>query len=1253
MTDPIIWQIDLKINPMIEKIKKLILRLRLLSVKLIVWVIKKLTIIKNKIDILSINNKDFEKLTPTKKGDEDGVYSNAILWALNDHEIKNIAVTGPYGSGKSSIIRTFEKNHPEYRFLNISLASFNDYENNSANIEIKDNFKDKVVWAKNNQLIELSILQQIFYHVKHNSIKDSRFKRIKNLSTSFNLLYSISIIIWIIAIALLFFPSYFVQTEIWKHFKIQDIFITWVQPIVFILTLIGLLIIITKGLRIANNYKINKLNIQKGEIEINCENDASILNKHLDELLYFFEATNYNALVIEDLDRFEDTLIFLKLRELNTLINSSKQINKHIVFFYALKDDMFKDRDRTKFFDFIIPVIPIINSSNSGEIILNKFKDTKLSPSSNLVSDISFYIDDMRLLKNIYNEYIIYKDKIGNNLIPDHLFAMIVFKNVYPSDFAELNNDKGVIYSIFKSKHILVKDIIEININKIEDLRIKIDKIKNNSLKDAIELRTIYICALWSMIPGAESVRMGNNNYTILDLKEESKFNELINKGIQNYHSQPRGYFGGAVLFSNIQNQVDSKVSYHDRLETINLIEQNKLNEIKSGVENLINENNKINTYTIKQIFDKGDFSIPVEKLKKETNPLIFYLLRHGYIDENYFDYISYFYAGSITNDDKKFILSIKNHEACEFSFRLSKIKNIIKKIFLNEFSQPEILNYNLLDYLVIHTNNNKEHLDSIIGLFTDKNQTALSFLDGYIECGINIDKFINILANKWKGFWYYIENESNHSINTKNKFLGLIIQNANIEDIELMNRDGSLSKYIAEMVDFLSFIPTETIQNKIKDIIKLLDIKFKQLNNQITPNILFDFIYESNYYIINPQMIDNIIQYKCVKDNDLEQRLQTQNFTIILESQCTHLIQYIEDNIESYISDVLLNLMNNNDESEESIIQLLNYEHLSNENKELIIQKNNTRITSITEIDDIDLWELPFKYSKVLPTWENIYMFYECNETLEPLIDFLNIEVNYTALSTKTLHHVIESEKEDIIKNLSKDLILSPSISYSSFVELRKSIYYTYSILQFEMFSLEKVEYSINSKLISLTIENFTLLKNNFPNKQIALLERDSSRFIETIKDFTLDKTDVLLLLNSEKFTDSQKINVISNTEKDLFENNKELSTMTCKILANNDYSNILPEIIITLIKFSVNIIDKITIINKELRLSSTNEEYITKLINELPYPFSDIAIKGLRPRINNNSINLQFAILLQKKNYISTYKEKGKDIKINTKNK
>ena len=53
--------------------------------------------------------------------------------------------------------------------------------------------------------------------------------------------------------------------------------------------------------------------MKDGEIELK---EASIFNKHLDEIIYFFQRTKYDVVIIEDLDRFNTSDIYLKLREL-------------------------------------------------------------------------------------------------------------------------------------------------------------------------------------------------------------------------------------------------------------------------------------------------------------------------------------------------------------------------------------------------------------------------------------------------------------------------------------------------------------------------------------------------------------------------------------------------------------------------------------------------------------------------------------------------------------------------------------------------------------------------------------------------------------------------------------------------------------------------------------------------------------------------------------------------------------------------
>lgn len=67
---------------------------------------------------------------------------------------------------------------------------------------------------------------------------------------------------------------------------------------------------------IVYNRKLEKIGVKDIEATF-CEAQGSILNTFIDELLYFFKALNTSNVIIEDLDRFNNTNLFSKLREIN------------------------------------------------------------------------------------------------------------------------------------------------------------------------------------------------------------------------------------------------------------------------------------------------------------------------------------------------------------------------------------------------------------------------------------------------------------------------------------------------------------------------------------------------------------------------------------------------------------------------------------------------------------------------------------------------------------------------------------------------------------------------------------------------------------------------------------------------------------------------------------------------------------------------------------------------------------------------
>lgn len=67
----------------------------------------------------------FEPLTPVVMTDkESDRYVSELRHALINDQVRNIAITGDYGAGKSSLIRTFVEKHKELNYAWVSLATF-------------------------------------------------------------------------------------------------------------------------------------------------------------------------------------------------------------------------------------------------------------------------------------------------------------------------------------------------------------------------------------------------------------------------------------------------------------------------------------------------------------------------------------------------------------------------------------------------------------------------------------------------------------------------------------------------------------------------------------------------------------------------------------------------------------------------------------------------------------------------------------------------------------------------------------------------------------------------------------------------------------------------------------------------------------------------------------------------------------------------------------------------------------------------
>jgi hypothetical protein len=402
------------------------------------------------------------KILNPKERKEIKPYLDSLKVAIENKNYQNIALIGSYGSGKSTVLKTLENDYKKSKckFIKVSLATFS-----------KEKSDD--ISSKEREGLERAILQQIFYSTKASDLPDSRFKRI-------TITHSRTVLLWMLWLWNLTLEPYKILhgrvndlTEIIyqviqncsslneKGFSCLAILETFLFPLssLFIFS-VGFFFVLKTILHILKKSALTQMMIKADQIKLSTnDNDKSVLNKHLDEILYFFEKTKSSVLLIEDLDRFKDIEIFNRLRELNILINNSKTVKQKVTFIYAIDDQLFKNPyDRVKFFDLVIPIIPHINpltARNKFQNLIKANPDLNLKFKDALVKELFLHIKDIdtRLLNNIFNEFLIYKELLKlKQLDANELLAIIVYKNLCPLDFRESCKQRGELHSLFNEQ---------------------------------------------------------------------------------------------------------------------------------------------------------------------------------------------------------------------------------------------------------------------------------------------------------------------------------------------------------------------------------------------------------------------------------------------------------------------------------------------------------------------------------------------------------------------------------------------------------------------------------------------------------------------------------------------------------------------------------------------------------------------------------------------------------------------------------
>ena len=1131
-----------------------------------------LRIVTNKLDE-RLNNKKFiqNSLSPKLLTDDalDRItpYIKRIVDGVENPDITNIALMGSYGSGKSTIIKNFELLYPNYKVLNLTLGSYSKQEldKQDASVETADELSEK---------LENSLVKQMIYREKNSKLPYSRFKKINHISSKKKILLYF---LFLVAIISFFYLKNYLNFKEIILSNVEGIAqnIDSVDLIFYCILLISISILFFQVFQIVlKQFKLSKLNFANVSIEED-KNNFSYFNKYIDEIIYYFETNKFDVVVIEDVDRFKSIRVFEHLKELNLILNNSKQIGRKITFIYAVKEDIFSNSQeeieeheseiRTKFFELIIPIVPVVDTFNSREYLVPMMKEKTVSDLNDsfekFLKDIALYISDLRLLTNIVNEFFTYFDIHGNlsgSMNKEALFSIIALKNLVPSAFTDLQKSQGFIYeTIVKGKHDdkLILDVDE-ELKKIDaELQEIVDQGKADKLSDVKNL------LFENGISSNDTLEINGKNINLIDLDIRTIY-DIVENGDEEIKFFLHNTYGRKTiskkLFEEIIKEKESiLIERKDKYIAKYNLKREELNNF-----NRASLERKLRMYPnlVGLLYQE----MQNEKYTDKDKDFILYILSNGYLSEDYSTYLSIFYEKSMSIDDKNLLVKLKSNQRIEFSGKIDDPPGFVSELLPQDFEKQGILNINILKYLFsngyvdkyeirdavlekIYVQEEAVYLENFkIILAEDKSNIAnlifellRKYSNSFIEkCNASEkNRLVDLTFYVCLGdidLYYKKENRKKLLLNILRNDERVYSGNEEFEggyNYEVFIRDNILSRpnFFVEIEEYVeSSIIMEVLSEHNEDVFESGKIYFNNIELNKLSEEQFDKFIRFNLYEYNKEMFYQILNYKNTDE------LKEVSYENILNSKIDNLIKNTDIYLHHFVVEVLFSL-DKLFETERSFLILLNSEKLDKkDDKRNLIVKSNVTLERINQVTDLSLWSILLEKRKCSITWKNIEDYYENVEIDLSVINSIFSNKKYV---TSLKKQYSESNSKDKLKALLKKMVDNKTIEITEDnIKLLKIT--TYDAGQLPSHSTRILA---RNNLIDFNIKNVKKFKNDGVIVEVIL--NHPKDFLENYSEIDLSEEEMFSLIKYWKFESIKELlDTIVNKESDNFFKNTRL---------------------------------------------------------------------------------------------------------------
>ena len=376
--------------------------------------------------------------------------------------------------------------------------------------------------------------------------------------------------------------------------------------------------------------------------------------------------------------------------------------------------------------------------------------------------EVSLYIDDLRLIHNIFNEFVIYYERLkSESLDITKLLAMMIYKNAYPNDFENLHHGKGALFDICKKRDDYLRKSKDQLKEKIKDIRNSLESANTEKARSIRELIAIYI---GNIVANTNQPVMGivlnNQNISFSQLTNFDQFEPIVSEPNINFYYFNSPYnqinrFATNKSFSQFEEEINPGETFLGRKENIENNPEPKKIELQQKIKQVEKEISELSLKQLFQLIQSCDIELDelIERCKITDGELLIYLVKNGYLDENYHLYISNFHEGRLTKNDRDYLLTIRNFNPPDPNQKIDTPKEVCANMREDDFGHKYVLNVTLIGYLLENSQICQQRIESAMHYISENFEQSEDFFAAYFNTGAHLDKFIRYLSNLWPGF--------------------------------------------------------------------------------------------------------------------------------------------------------------------------------------------------------------------------------------------------------------------------------------------------------------------------------------------------------------------------------------------------------------------------------------------------------------------------------------------------------------------